>query len=138
MSRFKIGIAALGLAIGILATLPARAWERGPVDVLAVLPDVTQNVQSSVEGLTVGPDGNIYVPTFGFNTTGSTRVGACPMPGTVTNSPRGSTSTMLRACASERTSLSFPHTTIVGQESICNAGHNGGRAGAPCLTRCSI
>jgi DNA-binding beta-propeller fold protein YncE len=39
--------------------------------VLAVLPDVTQNVQSSVEGLTVGPDGNIYVPTFGFNTHGS-------------------------------------------------------------------
>jgi sugar lactone lactonase YvrE len=71
MSRFKIGIAALGLAIGILASLPARAWERGPVDVLAVLPDVTQNVQSSVEGLTVGPDGNIYVPTFGFNTQGS-------------------------------------------------------------------
>src|SRR5580692_11829806 len=71
MSRFKIGIAALGLAIGILASLPARAWERGPVDVLAVLPDVTQNVQSSVEGLTVGPDGNIYVPTFGFNTHGS-------------------------------------------------------------------
>src|SRR5580704_6385436 len=71
MSRFKIGIAALGLAIGILASLPARAWERGPVDVLAVLPDVTQNVQSSAEGLTVGPDGNIYVTTFGFNTHGA-------------------------------------------------------------------
>jgi sugar lactone lactonase YvrE len=28
-------------------------------------------VKSSVEGLTVGKDGNIYVPTFGFNTTGS-------------------------------------------------------------------
>jgi sugar lactone lactonase YvrE len=38
--------------------------------VLAVLPDVTPGVQSSVEGLTVGPDGNIYVPTFGFNTKG--------------------------------------------------------------------
>ena len=25
----------------------------------------------SVEGLTVGPDGNIYVPTFGFNSTGA-------------------------------------------------------------------
>jgi DNA-binding beta-propeller fold protein YncE len=71
MTRFKIGIAALGLTIGFLATKPASAWERGPVDVLAVLPDVTPGVQSSVEGLTVGPDGNIYVPTFGFNTTGS-------------------------------------------------------------------
>jgi sugar lactone lactonase YvrE len=28
-------------------------------------------VKSSVEGLTVGPDGNIYVPTFGFNTSGA-------------------------------------------------------------------
>jgi sugar lactone lactonase YvrE len=28
-------------------------------------------VKSSVEGLTVGPDGNIYVPTFGFNTKGA-------------------------------------------------------------------
>jgi sugar lactone lactonase YvrE len=71
MTRFKIGAAALGLTIGILAATPASAWERGPVDVLAVLPDVTPGVQSSVEGLTVGPDGNVYVPTFGFNTTGS-------------------------------------------------------------------
>jgi sugar lactone lactonase YvrE len=38
------------------------------VDVLTVLPDVTPGVKSSVEGFTVGPDGNIYVPTFGFNT----------------------------------------------------------------------
>src|ERR1019366_3139768 len=71
MKRFKIGAAALGLMIGVLAAAPASAWERGPVDVLAVLPDVTPGVQSSVEGLTVGPDGNIYVPTFGFNTKGS-------------------------------------------------------------------
>jgi sugar lactone lactonase YvrE len=71
MSRFKIGIAALGATIGMLAATSVGAWERGPVDVLAVLPDVTQNVQSNVEGLTVGPDGNIYVPTFGFNTQGS-------------------------------------------------------------------
>jgi sugar lactone lactonase YvrE len=71
MSRFKIGIAALGAAIGILAATSVGAWERGPVDVLAVLPDVTPNVQSSAEGLTVGPDGNIYVTTFGFNTHGA-------------------------------------------------------------------
>jgi hypothetical protein len=33
---------------------PAGPSERGEVDVLAVLPDVTPGVQSSVEGLTVG------------------------------------------------------------------------------------
>ena len=71
MTGFKVGAAALGLMIGVLAAAPASAWKRGPVQVLAVLPDVTPGVKSSVEGLTVGPDGNIYVPTFGFNTNGA-------------------------------------------------------------------
>jgi sugar lactone lactonase YvrE len=71
MTRFKIGAAALGLVIAALAAAPANAWDRSRVDVLTVLPDVTPGVQSSVEGLTVGPDGNIYVPTFGFNTKGA-------------------------------------------------------------------
>ena len=70
MKSFKIG-AAIGIMIGVLAAAPAYAWDRSKVDVLTVLPDVTPGVQSSVEGLTVGPDGNIYVPTFGFNTTGA-------------------------------------------------------------------
>jgi hypothetical protein len=52
MTRFKIGAAMFGLMIGAFATIPAGAWERGDVDVLAVLPDVTPGVQSSVEGLT--------------------------------------------------------------------------------------
>jgi sugar lactone lactonase YvrE len=51
--------------------VPAGAFDRGDVDVLAVLPDVTAGQPSSVEGLTVGPDGNIYAPSFGFNTTGA-------------------------------------------------------------------
>ncbi len=71
MTRLKIGAAALGLTIGLLAAQSVNAWTRGDVDVLAVVPDVTAGVQSSVEGLTVGPDGNIYVPTFGFNTHGA-------------------------------------------------------------------
>jgi sugar lactone lactonase YvrE len=71
MKRFKICAAMLGLIIGTLAAAPVHAWDRGDVDVLAILPDVTPGVQSSVEGLTVGPDGNIYVPTFGFNTHGA-------------------------------------------------------------------
>jgi sugar lactone lactonase YvrE len=58
------------LVLGVLAATPAAAWDRGDVDVLAVLPDVTPGVPSSVEGLTVGPDDNIYVPTFGFNAAG--------------------------------------------------------------------
>jgi sugar lactone lactonase YvrE len=70
MKHFKFGAAALGVVIGLFAAAPANAWDRGRVDVLTVLPDVTPGVPSSVEGLTVGPDGNIYVPTFGFNTTG--------------------------------------------------------------------
>jgi sugar lactone lactonase YvrE len=71
MKRFKIGAAALGLMIGLLGAVSASAWDRSRVDVLTVLPDVTPGVQSDVEGLTVGPDGNIYVPTFGFNTKGA-------------------------------------------------------------------
>lgn len=70
MTRFKLGVTTLGLMIGVLVAVPANAWKRGDVNVLAVLPDVPSGGQSSVEGLTVGPDGNIYVPTFGFNTQG--------------------------------------------------------------------
>jgi sugar lactone lactonase YvrE len=54
-----------------MAAPPASAWDRGDADVLTVLPDATPGHPSSVEGLTVGPDGNIYVATFGFNTTGA-------------------------------------------------------------------
>jgi sugar lactone lactonase YvrE len=50
---------------------PAAAWDRGKVEALAILPDATPGQPSSVEGLTVGPDGNIYVPTFGFNAKGA-------------------------------------------------------------------
>ena len=57
--------------VGVLAAAPAGAWDRGDVDVLAVPPDVTPGVQGSVEGLAVGPDDNIYVPSFGFNTKGA-------------------------------------------------------------------
>src|ERR1700724_3950745 len=70
MKQFNFTAVALGLMIAVLGVAPAPAWDRGDVDVLAVLPDVTPGVPSSVEGLTVGPDNNIYVPTFGFNAAG--------------------------------------------------------------------
>jgi sugar lactone lactonase YvrE len=65
------GLVGTGAAAAAPSTLPAGPCKRGDVDVLAVLPDVRPGVQSSVEGLTVGPDGNIYVPSFGFNTQGA-------------------------------------------------------------------
>ena len=73
MTRCGLATAAIGLALalGVLTAAPAGASDRGEVDVLTVLPDVTPGVPSSVEGLTVGPDGNIYTPTFGFNTKGA-------------------------------------------------------------------
>ncbi len=71
MKHFKACAVMLGFVVVLLGAAPANAWDRGHVDVLAVLPDVTPGVQSSVEGLTVGADGNIYVPTFGFNTKGA-------------------------------------------------------------------
>jgi sugar lactone lactonase YvrE len=67
----KMGAVTLALVLGLLSAAPANAWKRGVVNLLTVLPDVTPGVQSSVEGLTVGPHGNIYVPTFGFNTKGA-------------------------------------------------------------------
>jgi sugar lactone lactonase YvrE len=65
-----IWCAAVLLALA-MATPPANAWDRGDTDVLTVLPDATPGQPSSVEGLTVGPDGNIYVVTFGFNAKGA-------------------------------------------------------------------
>src|SRR3974390_1932703 len=72
MVGFRSCVSAITLALAVmaLAPRPASAWDSGDVDVLAVLPDVTPGVPSSVEGLTVGPDGNIYVPSFGFNFSG--------------------------------------------------------------------
>ncbi|HEY6619398.1 MAG TPA: SMP-30/gluconolactonase/LRE family protein [Steroidobacteraceae bacterium] len=72
MTRCKIGAAALGLMIGLLGAAPAMAWDRGNVDLLTVLPNLKSGAPSSGEGLTVGPDGNIYVPSFGFNSKGAT------------------------------------------------------------------
>ncbi len=71
MRKFAIGAAALASLFVLSVGSPVGAWDRGDVDVLAVLPEVSPGVPSSVEGLTVGPDGNIYVPSFGFNSKGA-------------------------------------------------------------------
>ena len=71
MRRLAIGAAALASLLVLSAGSPVGAWHRDVVGVLAVLPEVSSGVASSVEGLTVGPDGNIYVPSFGFNSKGA-------------------------------------------------------------------
>ncbi len=77
--------AAIAATAAVLMAAPAVAWDRGDVDILTVLPNGTSGAATSVEGLTVGPDGNIYVPSFGFNANG-------PITGNATLfviSPRG-------------------------------------------------
>jgi sugar lactone lactonase YvrE len=69
--RICVGVIALTLGLFFVLPIPAHAWDPGEYRTLTVLPDVTPGVPSSVEGLTVGPDGNIYVPSFGFNFEGA-------------------------------------------------------------------
>jgi sugar lactone lactonase YvrE len=63
-------IRTLAASIALSAAATAGAWDRGHVETFAVVPDIAQAVASTIEGLTVGPDGNVYTPTFGFNSKG--------------------------------------------------------------------
>jgi len=50
----------------LAASAPAFAWVRNPASIAAVLPEGA----TGPEGMTVGPDGNIYATTLGFSAKG--------------------------------------------------------------------
>jgi sugar lactone lactonase YvrE len=54
----------------LFAVSPANAWDRGQTATFAILPDLPGNAPVAIEGLTVGPDGTVYTPTFGINSNG--------------------------------------------------------------------
>jgi sugar lactone lactonase YvrE len=66
MRKGWLGAAALAAAV-MTSALPAAAWDRGDVDIFAVLPAGS----TGPEGLAVGPDGDVFVTTFGFNAAGA-------------------------------------------------------------------
>ena len=53
----------------VSAVTPASAWHRGHTETFAILPDLPGGPVPS-EGLTVGPDGTVYTPSFGINSKG--------------------------------------------------------------------
>ena len=69
MKKALIGtsLAAFLLAGGII---PASAWDRGRTEIFAILPELPGGPVPS-EGLTVGPDGTVYAPSFGINSHGA-------------------------------------------------------------------
>src|SRR6516165_4212220 len=57
----RFGLATLAcVSLAIAFSAPAAAWNRGAVQPFALLPEGAH----MVEGLTVGPDGKVYSPTF--------------------------------------------------------------------------
>ncbi|HEY1431386.1 MAG TPA: SMP-30/gluconolactonase/LRE family protein [Stellaceae bacterium] len=71
MKRATLGIAVVVLLLLTGRLMPAVAWDRGDTEVFAVVPYLPGNVPVSIEGLTVGPDGTVYTPSFGFNSEGA-------------------------------------------------------------------
>ena len=69
MSKYLNAVMVVAL-LSIGSPGAATTWNRGHVNIFAVLPDYAPGVPESAEGIAVGPDGNIYVPSGGFNAEG--------------------------------------------------------------------
>ena len=67
MRKNKLLLGILASFLALYLAVPAGAWHRTPAKILSILP----NGSGGPEGLTVGPDGNIYVASFGFDSQGS-------------------------------------------------------------------
>ncbi len=62
-----LAVICAGFLMSTGAPSPANAWDRTHAETFAILPAGA----TGPEGLTVGPDGNVYVTTFGFNAQGA-------------------------------------------------------------------
>jgi len=83
MERFARHTAVIGIVLVGLAAAPAEAWDRGEFENFATIPTFTPSgpgaacpdgatsCTSDIEGVTVGPDGTVYTPSFGFNSKGA-------------------------------------------------------------------
>lgn len=69
MRKCRLGQIFIALLL-LFAAGPANAWDRGRTQTFAVLPNLPGNQPVAIEGLTVGPDGTLYTPTFGINSKG--------------------------------------------------------------------
>lgn len=83
MRRFAHYTVVLVLVLVGLATASAEAWDRGEFESFATIPSFAPSgpgaacpngatsCTSDIEGVTVGPDGTVYTPSFGFNSDGA-------------------------------------------------------------------